>query len=119
MTGDQLRGETAQRILDVRSLRKVHFPSELFDEHAWHMMLVLFVGLANNETITEGNLIEITGAGEAAGQRWITHLLRDGQVAGRCDDDDVILTPAAISNLRKFLDDAKARESDDGPTMWV
>ena len=53
------------------------------------MMLVLFVGLANNQVITEGDLIEITGTGEAAGRRWITHLLRDGQVAERCDDDDV------------------------------
>lgn len=92
-------------------MRKVHFSSELFDDHAWHNMLVLFVGLANNQVITEGHLIGKTGAGEAAGHRWITHLVRDGRISERRDDDHVILTPMAIPKLREFLDEAKAQLS--------
>lgn len=105
MNGDQARGKAAQRILDVRSLRKVIFPSELFDEFAWNMMLHLFVGLANNQVMTERALIEKAGASEDAGRRWIEHLVKDRQVAERRDEDDVILTTDAISQLRKFLDE--------------
>lgn len=104
MIGDQARGEAAQCILDVRSLRKVMFPSELFDEFAWNMMLHLFVGLANNQVITESALIEKAGASEHSGRRWIEHLVKDGQVAERRGHDDVVLTADAIAHLRTFLD---------------
>ncbi|RZL18156.1 MAG: hypothetical protein EOP64_12875 [Sphingomonas sp.] len=85
------------------------FPSELFDEFAWNMMLHLFVGLANNELMTERALIEKAGASENAGRRWIEHLVKDGQVAERRDDDDVILTTGAITQLRIFLDEVLNR----------
>ena len=104
MIGDQARGEAAQCILDVRSLRKVMFPSELFDEFAWNMMLYLFVGLANNQVMTESALIEKAGASEHSGRRWIEHLVKDGQVAERRGHDDVVLTADAIAHLRTFLD---------------
>ena len=109
MTGDQARGEAAQCILDVRALRKVMFPSELFDEFAWNMMLHLFVGLANNQVMTERALIEKAGASENSGRRWIEHLVKDGQVAERRDHDDVVLTTDAIAHLRTFLDDVLNR----------
>jgi len=109
MIGDQARGEAAQCILDVRSLRKAMFPSELFDEFAWNMMLHLFVGLAHNELMTERALIEKAGASENAGRRWIEHLVKDGQVGERHDDDDVILTTDAITQLRIFLDEVLNR----------
>ncbi len=80
------------------------FPSELFDEFAWNMMLHLFVGLANNQVITESALIEKAGASEHSGRRWIEHLVKDGQVAERRDHDDVVLTADAIAHLRTFLD---------------
>jgi hypothetical protein len=109
MIGDQDRGDAAQCILDVRSLRKVMFPSELFDEFAWNMMLHLFVGLANNQVMTERDLIEKAGTGENSGRRWIEHLVKDGQIAERHDDDDVVLTTDAITQLRRFLDEALNR----------
>ncbi|MEG8058566.1 hypothetical protein QP150_19565 [Sphingomonas sp. 22L2VL55-3] len=105
MIGDQARGQAAQRILDVRSLRKVMFPSELFDEFAWNMMLDLFVGLANNRVITERDIIARSGASESSGRRWIEHLVKDGQVAERHNGDDVVLTTSAITQLRRFLDE--------------
>lgn len=105
MIGDQARGQAAQRILEIRSLRKVMFPSELFDEFAWNMMLHLFVGLANNQVITEQDVIARSGASETSGRRWIEHLVKDGQVAERHDDDDVVLTSGAITQLRGFLDE--------------
>ena len=107
MTGDQERGVTAQTILTIRLLRKAMFPSEIFDEFAWNMLLVLFVELAANEVVTEAKLIARADVSLHAGRRWISHLIKDGQIADRQDEDDVILTPRAISQLRDFLDQAR------------
>ena len=71
------------------------------------MLLVLFVGLAGNEVVSEANLIARADVSVSAGRKWITHLIKDGQIADRQDDDDVILTPRAISQLRAFLDRAR------------
>lgn len=109
MIGDQKRGATAQAIIDVRALRISLFPSEIFDEFAWNMLLNLFVGLAENEVISEKQLIERAGVSTDAGRRWILHLVGDGQVFDRSDGEDVILTPQAISHLRRFLDEAHAQ----------
>jgi hypothetical protein len=118
MMGDQDRGATAQAIIDVRFLRGVHFPSEIFDEFAWNILLILFVGLAANEIISEKVLIERAGVSIVAGRRWIAHLIQDGQVADRDDGEDVILSLQAISQLRRFLDEAKAL-GDQAPSKAV
>lgn len=88
------------------------FPSEIFDEFAWNMLLVLFVGLAANEVVTEAKLIARADVGVDAGRRWISHLIKDGQIADREDDDDVILTSHAVSRLRAFLDQARVVGED-------
>lgn len=88
------------------------FPSEIFDEFAWNMLLVLFVGLAGNEVVSEAALIARAEVSVSAGRRWITHLIEDGQIADRHDDDDVILTPRAVSQLREFLDRARVVGED-------
>lgn len=108
MKGDQHRGVVAQNILAVRSFRESTFPSELFDEFAWDMLLLLFVGLTNNETISENKLIERSNVTQRAGRRWIAHLVSDGQVVGRSDGDDVVLTQSATDALRAFLDRVSA-----------
>lgn len=107
MTGDQERGATAQTILAIRSLRKTMFPSELFDEFAWNMLLILFTALAANEVVTEAKLIARSDVSLGAGRRWIGHLIKDGQIDDRQDGDDVILTQQGVSRLREFLDQAR------------
>jgi hypothetical protein len=107
MTGDQIRGATAQSMMDIRSLRTKLFSKDLFAEFAWDMILSLFVGLANNQVISEADLISKTGVGENAGKRWIDHLIHSGHVA-RQHGHDVVLTPETITRLRNFLDEAKA-----------
>ena len=106
MIGDKDREQTARRILAVRAERKRIFPSELFDESAWNMLLILFAGHVDNEEITEQVLLSRSGAGRTAGRRWIAHLVADGQVAYRGDDDDVVLTAECVTRMRLFLDQA-------------
>lgn len=104
MIGDQQRGIVAQNVLAIRRFREGQFPRELFDEYAWNMLLLLFVGLANNEVISESILIEQAEVSTKAGRSWIAHLVADGQVEARNDGDDVVLTATAMNGLRTFLD---------------
>ena len=108
MTGDQRRLKTAMAILAVRRMRCQLFPSEIFDEHAWTMLLQLFVSLAENQTMTETALVHSAGASVGAGQRWIAHLVKDGQVVSSESGEDVALTGEAIERMRRFLDFASS-----------
>lgn len=76
--------------------------------YSWNILLVWFVALAGNEVISERILIDRAHVGDDAGRRWIRHLVQDGQIITRSDDDDVLLSPLAITRLRDFLDDASA-----------
>ncbi|TXC71230.1 hypothetical protein FSB78_09915 [Sphingomonas ginsenosidivorax] len=109
MIRDQERSDAAKYLLNMRAQRKDHFPSELFDEHAWQILLILFVSLAGNEVVSERNLLEATGLPVASGRRWLDHLVQDGQVETRNDGDDVILSANAVSSMRKFLDQQASR----------
>lgn len=103
MNGDQKRRETAIAILSMRKIRCQIFPAEIFDEHAWTMLLQLFVSLADNETMTEQRLIGLAGTTLRSGRRWIEHLVIDNQIATRSDGHDVMLTLDAIDRMRRFL----------------
>ncbi len=105
MNGDQRRGRVAKNVLALRKMRQAFFQRDLFDEHAWTMLLVLFIGLAANEVIDVPVLLERANASSNAGRRWLQHLAADGYVVTREGEDDVVLTPLAIAKLRAFLDD--------------
>ena len=107
MKSDQERGKFASEILLVRDLRKRLFPSEIFDEHAWTMLLILFVGFADGEMITEPHLIQQSGVNESAGGRWISHLIEEDQIKPRVPNETVALTATAITQIRIFLDEAR------------
>ena len=102
-------------ILAVRKMRCQFFPSEIFDEHAWTMLLQLFVSLADNQTVKESALIKAASVSVGAGQRWIAHMVKDGQVVSRESGDDVALTCEAIERMRTFLDlaSSEAREIEE------
>ena len=111
MYGDQRRGQMAKNLIVVRTIRAESFPSELFDEHAWNMLLHLFSALTDNETVSEADLIRRADASLNFGRRWITHLVKDGQIEARSDGDDVALTASAIERMRMFLDRAENIQS--------
>jgi hypothetical protein len=112
MFGDQRRGDIAQNLLTVRGLRHESFPSEIFDEHAWNMLLHLFSAQVDNETVTEADLIRRSHTTFSVGSRWLQHLVADGQVEAREDGDDVALTASAVDRMRTFLDAAQAVHSN-------
>lgn len=107
--------QTAENLIHVRALRSEVFPSEIFDEHAWNMMLRLFVAQAKGDTLSETQLITLTGTPPGVGQRWLAHLVADAQVAPYAEGGAVTLTPSALDRMEAFLRDASGIHQTDGP----
>lgn len=104
MLGDETRRSVASKLLAMRAERKRSFPSELFDEHGWNMLLCLFVAMVDNRTLSEAALIRCADVRPAVGSRWLAHLVSDGQIEPTGDGRDILLTKEAISRMRTFLD---------------
>jgi hypothetical protein len=106
MENDKQRALTARAMLAVRHERKNAFPTEIFDEFAWEMLLELFASLVENSTITEADLLSKVRAPRSVGHRWLQHLVVDGQVVAGQDGGDVAMTAQSIAAMRAFLDRA-------------
>ena len=104
MPDDPKRANIARKILEDREARYALFPSEIFDEYAWTMLLHLFVASARGESVSEKALIELVHASRNVCQRWLYVLAKDGQVKSRSSNDDVELTFDAVARLRNYLD---------------
>ena len=103
MQGDQICAQEALSILRSRARRYALFPAEIFDEHAWNMLLHLFVAHFDNEIMSESELIKRASTTIPVGRRWIAHLVTDAQVKARQDGEDVVLTAESIERLRQYL----------------
>lgn len=106
MADDHRLACIARKILTDREARYALFPSEIFDEYAWNMLLHLFVALSADEILSEKQLITLVHTTKNIGQRWLYQLAKDGQVESRLSGDDVRLTSEAMAKLRKYLDSA-------------
>ncbi len=107
--------QTAENLIVVRGLRADVFPSEIFDEHAWNMMLRLFVAHAKDESLSETDLIALTKTPPGAGRRWLSHLVADAQIEPYAADDALALTAPAIDRMQAFLRMASRVHETDGP----
>ncbi|RYF38046.1 MAG: hypothetical protein EOO38_25410, partial [Cytophagaceae bacterium] len=70
MIDDRQRAEIAGKILADREERYALFPSEIFDEYAWNMLLHLFVAMNAGHQSSEGELIRLVHTSINTGQRW-------------------------------------------------
>jgi hypothetical protein len=109
MDDDQSRAEAAKNILADREDRYAIFPSDIFDEYAWTMLLNLFVAFAEGNVLTEKMLLEHVHTSKTTGQRWLYQLAKDEQVEIRMAGEDVKLTTGAIRKLRGYLDTVRQR----------
>jgi len=104
MAHDLKRAYVAETLLLDRDARYAIFPSDIFDEYAWNMLLHLFVAMVCERTMSEANLISLVHTNINIGQRWLYLLAKDGQIENRMAGDDVMLTQAARTKLRRYLD---------------
>jgi hypothetical protein len=103
VTGDAACAREAARLLSDRDRRYALFPSEIFDEYGWNMLLHLFVALEDNTILSELELCTLAHAAPLVGKRWIQHLVNDGQLEAYADGGDVVLSQDAADRLRQYL----------------
>ena len=115
MAIDTDSARTAENLLTVRDMRGDIFPSEIFDEHAWNMLLRLFVAEASDEAITAPDLMALTHTPPAVGQRWLAHLVADAQIEPYSDGGTITLTRSAVDRMNLFPRRAAGVHESDGP----
>ncbi len=99
--------EVARRILEIEKLRRSFFPSAIFGEPAWNILLTLFVASSRaDRTVTR--LGESSGVPLSTASRWLDYLEAEGLVMlDRSSHDpqqkEVHLTDKAYRALRSFL----------------
>lgn len=103
MPDDIDTARAAENLILVRGLRTDVFPSEIFAEHAWNMMLRLFVAQMRHEPLSEADLMIRTGTPPGTGRRWLAHLADDGQIIALAKGGALALTPAALDRMHVFL----------------
>jgi hypothetical protein len=102
----------AKSQLAFRRLRYTHFDHALFDEHAWDMLMILFVARCEGREIEDIELITETAARLPTGLRWLSMLEHDKRVARTVSGERILVTltdEAATSMLQFFQDAAAAR----------
>lgn len=99
------QARTAKRLLKMRGLRWDYFNGELFDEHAWNMLLLLFIAHAEERGVSSHDLRRDSGASASVGPRWITHLVNSQLIdcAGDGDHALVSLTADTRAELGDYL----------------
>lgn len=99
----------ARRVLRLRRKRTDHLPAELFGEHAWNLLLVLFIADAEGERLSARVASERADVDERVGARWITALEALELVASheRCDDGHLVaLTPKGVHAVEACMMDS-------------
>ena len=104
MIGDKERCDTARAAIELRRLRCEKFPSEIFDEYAWNLLLHTFIAHVDNDLVSSEMLFDKSGMSEKVGRRWLDHLVKDGQIESHSDGDDIHLTAQSITAMRDYLD---------------
>ncbi len=66
--------DLAKRLLAQRHVRLDFFPTELFHEPAWDMLLALYIAHEERRTMNVKTLVASANAPVTTSQRWIDHL---------------------------------------------
>jgi hypothetical protein len=109
MDRDDQRLALAHKISLQRSIRMTEFPHEMFDEHAWVMLLTAYQREAAGETYTAADIATMSGTTIENGTRWLKWLRQDGFVTLEDNvsvDGPLRLTALAIERMNRYLDAA-------------
>ncbi len=98
----------AAEILAFREQRKALFPSKMFGEPAWDILLDLYCHETAGKSISVSSACVAGGAAYATGLRWLRYLVEAGMVRREPDSRDlryewVRLQPQARHQIETFL----------------
>lgn len=80
--------EIAGRIWESRQERRNFFPSDLFADPAWDMVLALYCAEGRGERLSITTLGQVVGLAQTTALRWISQLTDAGMVERLPDDFD-------------------------------
>lgn len=93
---------------EQRRRRGEHFPTELFHEPSWDMLLMLYIARVDRRTMYVKTLVLAADAPITTSQRWIEHLARMGLVIRTEDPLDrrrveVVLSEEGSTAMERYL----------------
>lgn len=103
--------QLATIVLELRKRRYEHLPESMFGEHAWGILLAMFIADAEGSRATAYDIFEAAGCSASSGKRWMAALMFDQLVVseGPCDGSNMVsLTPGGIHAVEKCMQDAQA-----------
>ncbi len=92
--------DMAKTQVALRALRYGHFPSDIFDEYAWDMMLHMYIGGLRGQTMYVDNIVNLTSKSKSIGDRWITHLIKLEIV--ETDGDLIALSKGGFDRMNEY-----------------
>ncbi|OWK27882.1 hypothetical protein [Sphingomonas dokdonensis] len=91
----------AQQVLSVRDRRSEYFPAQLFDEHAWDLLLYLFLAARNGGETDPASVGKTLRVRTEVLERWIKVLEQDAVVVVK--GDFLRLTDDADAKMEALL----------------
>lgn len=85
---DSGRAKLVRRLIRKRRQREQHFPSDLFADPAWDMMLDLYAAHYERREISVSSLCIAAAVPATTALRWIKTMVEDGRFVRVADPDD-------------------------------
>ena len=107
---DSGRAKLVRRLIRKRRQRDQHFPSDLFADPAWDMMLDLYAAHYERREISVSSLCIAAAVPATTALRWIKTMVDDGRFVRVADPDDgrriiVSLADDTRCRLDEYFDD--------------
>jgi DNA-binding MarR family transcriptional regulator len=110
-------GPSAAAIRDMiklRRLREQHFPTGLFADPGWDILLDLYAAKLEGKAVSVSSLCIAAAVPPTTGLRWITTMTEHGELVRRQDPNDarrvfVELSADSEERLKAYFKDAEAR----------
>ncbi len=115
--GHKQLGKLARRLIVDRRKREAQFPSLLFSDPAWDMLLDLFAAETEDKKISVTSLGIASAAPQTTAHRWIETLEEQNLIKRRRDSDDgrrmyVKLSALGYDRMHSYLSEVSAEWSD-------
>jgi hypothetical protein len=97
----------ASHMLDFRRARHDVFPSELFGEPGWDLLIELFIADATGHRLTGRDVSIRNSIAPTTLSRWLMHLSKLGYIVGdgRGDlDDALVLSPVGLDRFEIIIE---------------
>lgn len=100
----------ARQQLALRKARRRYFPTDLFHEPAWEMLVALFIIYDTDQSMNVKALVSCSDAPATTSQRWIDHLHKSGLIDRVTDPIDrrridISLSEQGHEAMMRYLSD--------------